>query len=354
MHANPGVATGAPAPPTSPLPPLGGGFVRARDPSIETLRGVAVILMVLGHVIGDSFSSGLHVAEDSLYRYWYFSSSSLRMPLFTVISGFVYAMRPMQPGNLGRFLRGKARRLLVPLLVVGTAQFVLKGLIPGVNHSTNLDDLWRAHLYGFDQFWFLQALLVVFLTVAILEEFEIMAGLGGWLLCFASAVLASRFLPKLEFFSLWGYLYLLPYFLLGCGIVRFGSRLDRFAIVALAAALVAAGLAVQQRRWFLHGNLPEDDYSWTSLAVGLGGTFLLVRFRPTIAWLAALGAYAFSIYLFHVFFTAASRIALKRLAIDQQEILLLVGLAFGLLGPVGAVALVQSMTGAWQRRRRLA
>ena len=67
---------------------------RRQDAAIQALRGVAVILMVAGHVIGIG-DRGLRVADDSFWSYLYLSLADIRMPLFTLISGYVYAMVPV-------------------------------------------------------------------------------------------------------------------------------------------------------------------------------------------------------------------------------------------------------------------
>ena len=65
---------------------------------VETLRGFAIVPVVMGHVIGSASDGGMKVSEDSFLRYLYFTFEYLRMPLFTVISGWVYALRPSSFG----------------------------------------------------------------------------------------------------------------------------------------------------------------------------------------------------------------------------------------------------------------
>ena len=52
-----------------------------KDPHIETLRGLAIILVVFGHIIGYDKTGGMRVADDSKYRYLYFSLEYIRMPI---------------------------------------------------------------------------------------------------------------------------------------------------------------------------------------------------------------------------------------------------------------------------------
>lgn len=51
-----------------------------KDASIETLRGLACILLVAFHVIGENRHGGLHVPDDSTFRWYADSFAYLRMP----------------------------------------------------------------------------------------------------------------------------------------------------------------------------------------------------------------------------------------------------------------------------------
>ena len=64
---------------------------------MQTLRGIACLLLVAFHAIGSSSASGLHVADSSVYRHFTNLFVHIRMPLFTFLSGLVYAYRPLRP-----------------------------------------------------------------------------------------------------------------------------------------------------------------------------------------------------------------------------------------------------------------
>ncbi len=75
-----------------------------QDNSVQTLRGFAIILVVMGHVIGYKGDEGMKVADDSFWRYMYYTLEYFRMPLFTVISGWVYTLRPVSKETIGKFI----------------------------------------------------------------------------------------------------------------------------------------------------------------------------------------------------------------------------------------------------------
>lgn len=320
-----------PQPGDQPLPPP----KRAKDQGIETLRGLAIILMVMGHVISSRPEGGLQVSDDSWYRYFYLTLSPMRMPLFTVISGFVYAMRPVVRERAETFLLGKARRLLFPMASVATVQFLFSAYGPGVTNPLPLRDIWTIYLFPFDQFWFLQSIALVFLCVFAMELTGMLRSAWGWLGCMVVASTIYLAGPTdVTFFSIDGWCMLMVFFLLGVGLNRFDvlSR-GRWTFVAAAGLLV---VSVCLHQLTLFGRIdPGRWLPWIVLGCGLGATFLLVRLRTTYQPLARLGGYAFTIYLLHCFGVVAGRLLCKKLlGIDQTGVLFVVCLAFGLFWPI--------------------
>src|SRR5215218_2846640 len=187
--------------------------------------------MVAGHVIGSTGQRGLRVEDDSLWRLFYVGLEDLRMPLFTAISGFVYALRPVRAmSGYPALVRGKGRRLLPPLLTVGLLVFGMQLVIPGVNQRPEPTDIWRMVVYEFAHLWFLQAIFLIFLVVGLLDATGRLDRMGQWgvALAVACTVHVLVLIPdRANLFSANGALRLLPFFLLGVGLHRFGQVLDR-------------------------------------------------------------------------------------------------------------------------------
>jgi fucose 4-O-acetylase-like acetyltransferase len=102
---------------------------------IDTIRGLACVLLVAYHVVGSEPSNGLLLA-DGPYRLAADLLAYIRMPLFTFLSGYVYAWRPFN-GYIHSFLRGKVRRLLIPMVVVGSVFVFARVVTPGTHVSTD-------------------------------------------------------------------------------------------------------------------------------------------------------------------------------------------------------------------------
>jgi glucan biosynthesis protein C len=307
-----------------------------KDASIETLRCLALVLMVAGHVIGSDHKGGLCVADDSPFRHFYFSFQLLRLPLFTTISGFVYAIRPVKTwDHVVPCLWGKVRRLLVPMASVGTVEFLIEVIAPGTHHHQALARIWRIYVYGFDHFWFLQAIFTVFVVAILLDVIGTVDSSPGWLLSLAGCCFASLYLPSVAFFSFNGSLYLLPYFVIGVGLARF-PWLRAPGLVRPTFAAFLLGVFHQQRLWYTGQAATMTPQSPEALLIGASGMLLAFRFRCTNRWLARLGPFAFPVYLLHIFGTSPGRIAMMRfLHVHCFVLTFFVSLIAGIAVPIG-------------------
>ncbi|TFD88883.1 acyltransferase [Cryobacterium serini] len=289
--------------------------------------------MVAYHVIG-----GMQLSSNSG---WYYSSDllvDLRMPLFTALSGFVFAWRsPSDIGSYRRLIIGKARRLLVPLLTVGTLFVLVQSVTPGTNSTRPIQEFWKLYVYGLGHFWFLQAIFLIFLVVGLVN----LSALGRKFsfalatLTITSGIAILVNVPAAwDIFSINRAIELLPFFLLGYISSSYGSMLlpARGAVLVLAGAL----LAVRAAEVFGVINLPASSSALLSLLLGLTGITAVVAFRKQLCWLplAWLGHFSFAIFLLHVFGTAPVRILLNTIGFDSEILVFVACMAAGLGLPI--------------------
>lgn len=311
-----------------------------KDQSIETLRGLAIILVVMGHVIGSGSDGGMRVGDDSFLRHVYYTFEYLRMPLFTVISGWVYALRPAQHGTLLDFNIKKVRRLLIPLVMVGGAYYIIQSFVPGTNFSYDLKDIWRILIYPYTFYWYLQALFLVFLVVAFVDSYGWANRFGGFLglLVFSLLLLFVRdqFIAESfpNYFGFKGAIYLLPFFVIGVGIQRFKKQFSNRLFVWLNAVILVAGLVIQQLIWYDVIRYELSSSGGLGLIIGVTGVIICLRIHFTARWLVWMGSYAYTIYLFHSFGTSGGRIILNQLGIVSTPLVFFTSLLLGLFLPV--------------------
>ena len=318
-----------PVPPTSR--PRG-----QQDRPIQTLRGIAVILLVTFHVI-----AGLRVGPDSAFNYFNLEVADIRMPLFALLSGYVYAMVPVaQWRDYPQLIKGKSRRLLLPLITVGSVLYGVKCNVPGLSHSDKGLAFWRVFVFQFEYLWFLQSIFIVFVVVGILDGSRLLASRARWSIVTVLAAIVFVVVlvpPKVDVFTLSGALRLLPFFLLGYGMRRH-ALFDLRGAPAVGAAVVAFAGIYAIRLLTIFGTYHPDQYVDKAIAVGVGATALVLIYSArnvlSTKLLAWIGGFSFGIYLLHAFATSGSRIFLQHVGVHQVSELVVAGLLMGITAPI--------------------
>jgi peptidoglycan/LPS O-acetylase OafA/YrhL len=268
----------------------------------------------------------MHLPASSPWHYLMNSFDFLRMPLFTVVSGYVYARHRATAGSLRTFLSKKALRLGAPLLFLTAVMIELRRFA-----YRDPTTFFQALFFHYQHLWFLQALLLIFLAIAVSDSFARM-NTTGLVLAGFGAVMVSRSFPVTSLFSLNGAFYLAPFFLFGV-ILRTEPALLRSASSLRASfSIVAVVLLVQQAG--MHGEAnPLDRYSLPAALCGCAAAYGLFVICPRVAMLETIGTYSYTIYLWHSISSAALRPFAEQLGLaGEAEFLLL--LATGIALPI--------------------
>ena len=296
-----------------------------RDSGVQTLRGLACCLLLVYHIIGATPLQGLRV-HDGWLRALTEALVAVRMPVFGLIAGAMYGFSRQRGLQL---VMNKAKRLLLPMVSVGTVFALVQYATPGSNYHT--EDLHLIHVVPVAHYWFLESLFLIFCFMALAESLVPLNKIANWCIYFAGSLLVYLSHPGFIWFSVLGACYLMPYFLFGLGMTRLhwdrNQQKHKFGVIFTATGTVMIfGL-------LLHG--PElERFSAPVLAAGLlmsAGLWSL-GWRNTV--LARIGDYSFAIFLFHVFFTSATRMALHALIPDAQMLVLAVSVPVGILMPM--------------------
>lgn len=311
-----------------------------RDLSVDTLRGIACVLLVTMHVIAHDT-----VPMDHPARLYGVLFEPLRMPLFVFLSGFVYAWRPLtsRSGYFG-FMGKKARRLLVPYVLfvpaLGLLQAISAGETGNVGPATVVDWL----LTSVDPYWFLLSTFWMFAVVALADSLGLLNQVSVVLAVAAAVVVVNLTTPvrDVNILVLGDAVSLFPFFLLGIVTCRadWGARISRWVQVILVGAFAALFVYVA---FGAFGIVAASDArsSLVGIAVGMIFPVMWLSFRVEIRWLAWIGGYSSGIFLVHAFALPITRIALFSMGIDHLAVVFAVCSVVGIFGSIGVVKVMR-------------
>lgn len=303
---------------------------------LQSLRGLACLLLVAFHVIGSKATSGMKVPDDSFYRYFADMLLHVRMPLFAFLSGFVYAYRPVARGAEAMFARKKFVRLWLPMVTASTLYFFFMLAVPDAQGQMGLSSIWRIYFFPYVHFWFLQAMILIFATVALLERFGALGDLRryGVVLLVALVLNLTNPLDPDFFFGLQHAFYLLPFFLLGLGANRYRVAFLESPVVWTCTVVFIVTMALHAQAVLTPTAALAARGSLLATAISCSGVLTLLYWFPYARPLERLGKFSFSVYLYHALFAAAARKALQLAGVSSNEILFVGCMLAGLLGPV--------------------
>ena len=182
-----------------------------RNKTVDILRGVAMLMVVLGHTMQ---GSSVGAEQSFLFQVVW----SLQMPLFFLISGYVTQYsRPMETGRC--LLKYIAKKTVAYLLPWTVWTFGVRGLLFGQSGFLNLKHL----LWHMDSgYWFLFSLWMISIVFG-LAQFAARKQTGGKntaIICLVSvlgvAVLVCLgLLAGLSFLCIKLTIYYIPFYLLG-------------------------------------------------------------------------------------------------------------------------------------------
>ena len=282
------------------------GTQKRRSTLIDGVRGLAILLVVVGHTSQGMSSRGLWGNPSAATRLdaWMYS---FHMPAFFFMSG-LFVLGSLQKRGLRVFLQDRASALLWPYALFEAANTVLFRI--GAHFTHRPQPPWHTVAWTFFTAvgaWFLPTLFFALAVLALLIRVPLP------LLLIVSLVVRQYCLALPINFAAAG-LFFLPMVVLGAIV---GMRVKYVEHVAKPVAALAA-LLLAWATWLASGRFWQLNY-FGSLGLALAGTLMLLLLARSLdetwmgRWLAWCGEASLGIFLLAPYAQVAMRTLLLRL-----------------------------------------
>ena len=181
--------------------------VKARNQNVDILRGIAAVLMVLGHsfiVYPINISEVPWCAAIGHFIY------TFHMEMFFILAGFVYRCVNYKP-----YLKKKIERIAVPYFVFGIGAMILRAFGgAAINGVEPLNEGIRKLLIHGGGYWFLYVSFLIFAVYPLLDR--VLSKSMAIEIAFCGLILiVDQYAKVTDFLALDTVTHYLPYFVIG-------------------------------------------------------------------------------------------------------------------------------------------
>ena len=291
-----------------------------RETWIDLARGLAIILVVLGHVISSYHEAGLY-KDSTLYNFTTQFIYSFHMPLFMMVSGCLYSKSRHKNKNYE--IKKRLLSYGVPYIVFTVLWILMKLVLSSVtNSSVSLVDILKAIFYPVSFMWFIYALLIMQIIQILIGDVKekgriihLLVSWGGYCI---QPVLAKK-LELIQFSDciindvLKNYIYfligvyLLPELL---GLIK----QKRMLWLRVSVVVLVIGNVIMYNQVFANVIVVKFVFA----IAGCSFMVSLSQGLPTYKYLLYLGKQTLPIYVLQGFAIAATRLVLTKLGFNDS------------------------------------
>ena len=299
---------------------------------IDYTKAFACFLVALGHLLQSLTKAGIDnnaevtsVINGVIYLF--------HMPLFMCLSGYLYSFKDSKftTKEYFKFIGKKAVNLLIPYLIFYILYFVLNvAFSSSVNNAKTFDDLVGILNNPMPPYWFLYALLSIFIIVPLIEK-VCKNNKNIVMLVLIIVKMASIFFKtKIYFIDIFASYAI--YFYLGAFLDKTKMLNIRNSVIITLAYYVGAVLLIINNK-----NIDARIIEWIYILFAILGIYVHVNIFKNIKnshILNTFKKYTFQIFLMHTIFAAAVRILLMKLGVQNYIIHFIIGIIVSIYIPV--------------------
>ncbi len=306
------------------------GSVRAKN--IDIIKGITIILVVIGHYIPESAPNWYVEMRKVIYTF--------HMPLFLFVSGFVYAKFSNPEESRLSFYKKKIKRLMIPYLSTSLVVILIKMSVDRLLSVENEVDYYSfVKIFYLPEagyfLWYLWSLFTIFLIVPLSNTIP-----KKKVLLIVSLIIPHLPIEWTEMFAIKQTALMAQYFVVGmviAGQYELLKRITQKPSLLIPLLILLFGLLYSQMdgeneilRWVCRAVIPYLGIyimSLVAIVIGHGPSNI-------VSPILYLSSCSFIIYLFHTTFEGFAKAIIEKIVPISFTLKAMVVVACGVIFPM--------------------
>lgn len=293
---------------------------------IDRLKGFAILSVVIGHCVTDCISSNNYPEYSALLRMLYDIIYSFHMPLFFIISGFVFYLSKSY-----KKYKIKAMDFILIYIIWCFLMWLSKFVMAkDVNNPVTIIDLFTITYKPLIVYWYLYVLIFMYMAAYIIKIYVVDTRI---LIVSAIVAVASRML-NLDIGIANALVYHMYFFLMGGYILQSDllNKLNRkhcfilIGIILINIFMYFYDIPINRELMIVKNFLLANVISLLC--------FYLLYKNNISEVLETLGVNTLQIYVMHCFFTGGLRVIFAKIGVHNIYMYFLLGTIMGITIPI--------------------
>lgn len=292
---------------------------------IDTSKGIAIILVVMGHVVSSYHEAGLYLEKATVFNFFNQFVYSFHMALLMALSGYLYFLSSKKSKkNKKMQVLSKTISYGIPYIIFSVLWTVMKMALSGLTNSAiTLKDLLLIPAYPISFMWFIYALMFMQIIQVVIGDLTIkgkvvhliLAG-GGYCL----QPLMVNWLECIDFSDLIVSDFLKFYLFYLMGVYLVDVVIDKLKNTNTVVLFLSFGLLVLGNVLVYLNILPTNlIYNFIIACIGVVCFINISMKLKRMKVLQYFGKQSLVIYVLQGFVIAATRIFLTKLHLNVCE-----------------------------------
>jgi fucose 4-O-acetylase-like acetyltransferase len=329
---------------------LEGLNLKERELWLEYAKGIGIFLVVMGHVNLGFLQANMFKSSQLIMKYIHFFIYSFHMPLFFIISGYLYS-KTWNVHNLTDYKRNITKKVInlgIPYIIFSIFQGLIKIIMSSsVNSEISIEDIIKIPFKPINQFWYVYALIGIFAVISLIDV-VIKNNIAVFLIAILFMICKLYLKTNIPIIDLT--MYYSFYFYIGKLLCVYKSILEKKAFLYISILLYSIlCLGVLMNKGVVYMNniftyssnnkaLESGINLWIMISVimALLASYAVIYLSKCLKnrFIAYLGKNSFQIYLLHIIFASGIRIVLMKLHVTNILAHYVVGIGLGVIMPL--------------------